>query len=68
MSRAKDIEAMNNDEELRRAIQQLAPDGKAGCKSLLELARQKDVGPGQIGRLCNEMNIKIRGCQLGCFR
>jgi len=33
----------------------------------LAVARDLDVPPAEIGRLCNELDIKIVGCQLGCF-
>ncbi len=59
---------MENDSELRQAISQLAHDGKASCKSLLALALKTGASPGQIGRICNEMNVRICACQLGCFK
>ena len=57
-----------SEEELRLAIRRLAVDGKAACKSLLELAKTTGTPPWEIGTLCNELKIHIAGCQLGCFR
>jgi hypothetical protein len=59
---------MSEEEQLRRDVQQLAANGKANCRQLLDLARRTGTSPREIGRLCNEMNIRISNCQLGCFR
>ena len=56
------------EERLRAAIEELAERGKAPCRRLLELAGQTGASPREIGRLCNEMKIKIIACQLGCFK
>lgn len=56
------------EERLRAAIKELAERGKAPCHRLLELAGRTGASPREIGRLCDEMKIKIAACQLGCFR
>jgi len=55
------------DEELREAILAQATNGKVACKAMLELAEQTDTPSRRIGEICNEMEIKISACQLGCF-
>lgn len=37
------------------------------CAVAFKLAHDMDVPLGEIGRTCNELGIKIVGCQLGCF-
>jgi len=59
---------MSDEEDLREAIRREAVNGQVACKVLLELAEWRDVTPRKIGRLCNEMKIKIVNCQLGCFK
>ena len=59
---------MMNTEELRAAIRDRATGGKVACKLLLELAAETGTPPKQIGRLCDEMKVKIAACQLGCFK
>ena len=54
--------------DLRAAVAELASEGKAPCRQLLELAGRAGVAPREIGRLCDELKIKIVGCQLGCFK
>ena len=57
------------DEEIQAAVGELASgEGHAPCKALLALAERLDVPPARVGQACNEMGIKIHGCQLGCFR
>ncbi len=53
---------------LREKIQQVAAAGEASCKSLLAVAADTGAPPAEIARLCDEMDIHIRTCQLGCFR
>ena len=57
-----------DDQQLREEIRGMAAGGRAACKGLLELAERTNVSPGRIGQLCNEMDIRVAGCQLGCFR
>ena len=57
-----------NDDELRAAIREAATDGRAPCRALLAIAERLGVKPAEVGHACNEMNVRIRGCQLGCFR
>jgi hypothetical protein len=59
---------MSEEEQLRTDVRQLATNGRANCRQLLDLARRTGASPEDIGRLCNEMNIRISNCQLGCFR
>ena len=61
------MEAMT-EEALREAIRRLAADGKVPCKSLLDLVQKSGASPKTIGRLCDEMNLRICACQLGCFK
>ncbi|KKL96279.1 hypothetical protein LCGC14_1846050 [marine sediment metagenome] len=56
------------EEQLREAIQARAVEGKAPCKAMLDLAAETGASPGEVGRACDELNIKIKACQLGCFK
>ncbi len=55
-------------QELRDAVRRLAKDGRAPCRRLLALAEKTRTSPRKIGALCDEMDIRIIACQLGCFR
>lgn len=58
-------------EELKERVKQISVevDGelKVACANALQLARELGLAPKEVGECCNELNIKISGCQLGCF-
>lgn len=56
------------EDELRAAIREKASGGKVTCKTLLDVAAATGTPPREIGRLCDELKVKIVACQLGCFR
>ena len=62
---------MGKTEELIKAVLERA-EGIDGKKKLaraeaLELAQEFKVEVIEIGRICNQQNIRICKCQLGCF-
>ncbi len=48
-------------------IKTQAKDGKISCKEAQDLADDEGVSYQDMGDLLNELKIKIRTCQLGCF-
>ena len=62
---------MSKEEELIKAVLERAEeiDGrkKLACAEAFELAQEFGVEVIEIGRICNQHNIRIRKCQLGCF-
>lgn len=38
------------------------------CQQAFKIAEKLRISPMEIGSYCNENKIKIRGCQLGCFK
>ena len=40
---------------------------KLACAAAFAIAEQNDVTIANIGAVCNELNIRICKCQLGCF-
>ena len=42
-------------------------DGKISCKQALKLAEEEGISSGDLGKLLNEIKVKVAGCQLGCF-
>jgi hypothetical protein len=55
-------------EELRDVIKSQAVEGKVSCKAMLDLAEKAETPSQQIGEICNELDIKVGTCQLGCFK
>ena len=59
---------MTDEDDLRESILRESTGGRISCKALLELAEWQETTPRKLGRLCNQMEIKITDCQLGCFK
>ena len=58
---------MDAQRDLSELIRRAARDNKVACKTLFELAERTGTPIKEIGRLCDEMDIRISNCQLGCF-
>ncbi len=61
---AIDIEKKN---ELHERILFEAEELKLPCSKAFAIASEVKVSVGEVGIICNEIGIKIVGCQLGCF-
>ena len=57
-----------NMKEIMEKITEKNIEGRINCKVALELADELGVAPGIIGSACNELEVKISNCQLGCFQ
>jgi hypothetical protein len=49
------------------AVRSAAVNNRLTCEKAHDLARELNVPLQEIGAVCNELKIKISGCQLGCF-
>lgn len=54
-------------ERLRSRLSELACDGRISCPVVRSIAEEEGVSYDEVGRLANELKIKISGCELGCF-
>jgi hypothetical protein len=54
-------------EKLVAAIKKASGDGRLTCEKAHELGKELDVPLKEIGAVCNELKIRIKDCQLGCF-
>jgi len=54
-------------EKIVVAIQTASVNNRLSCEKAHELARDLKTSLQEIGAICNELNIKIADCQLGCF-
>lgn len=54
-------------EELIAKIKAAAPEGKISCAAAMRLAEELVISRQQMGKLLNELGVKIKQCQLGCF-
>lgn len=53
--------------ELIQKLKDLAPQGRITCSDARQLADKLNIHPSEIGKACNEANIKICACEIGCF-
>jgi hypothetical protein len=54
-------------ERIKEALLQTAADGRISCHAARELAARLEVPIGAVGEACNQLKIKIKSCELGCF-
>jgi hypothetical protein len=54
-------------EKIQEAVRNAAIGGRLSCEMAHALGKELDVPLQEIGEVCNELNIRIRDCQLGCF-
>lgn len=52
---------------LEEAIKQRAKEGKLPCAMCFRIAEDFGISRKQMGKVLNDMKIKIGHCQLGCF-
>ncbi|HPF44357.1 MAG TPA: hypothetical protein PKV15_06615 [Syntrophomonadaceae bacterium] len=57
---------MNKDEVVEKLLD-VAVNGKISCTEAREIMKDYNVPNGLLGKICDELGIKIYGCELGCF-
>jgi len=53
--------------EVLEAVRLAAKEGKLTCTQARKLAQELKVAPGVVGNAADELKIKIKSCELGCF-
>ncbi len=53
--------------ELREEIMKRAANGKLSCSAARKIAEDLGLSYGEVGAAADELKIKIKDCQLGCF-
>lgn len=53
--------------ELKEEIMKETSDGKLTCASARRIAERLGLAYSEIGAAANELGIKIKNCELGCF-
>lgn len=53
--------------EIIEKVKALATEGKITCAAARQLAQELNVEYKQVGQACNDAEIKIYACELGCF-
>ncbi len=53
--------------KLEEVIKEKTKDGKLPCPLCFKIAEDFGISRKEMGKILNEMKIKISQCQLGCF-
>ncbi len=54
-------------ELIKKEIQRHAVDGRIVCAIARKIAEDLGVPYKEVGQAANELGIRIKDCQLGCF-
>jgi len=53
--------------KLEEAIKEKAKEGKIPCALCFKIAEDFGISKREIGKVLDEIKIKVGQCQLGCF-
>jgi len=53
--------------EIEKLVRGAAKDNRILCSGAQAIAETVGIPTQEVGRIANELNIKISKCQLGCF-
>jgi LAO/AO transport system kinase len=53
--------------EIKKRIHSAAKNNRLLCSGALAIAKSLGIPTHEVGRIANELDIKISKCQLGCF-
>ncbi|NLD57258.1 MAG: hypothetical protein GX651_03890 [Methanomicrobiales archaeon] len=56
------------DEKIAQALKDAAVTDTITCPQAFTIAEKANVSRADVGKYCTANHIKIRGCQLGCFK
>jgi len=57
-----------SEEKIRKALQEAGISETITCHQAFTIAEKVKVSRSAVGEYCTKNRIKIRGCQLGCFK
>lgn len=63
----KDIEEIQRRKLIEKHLKERSNNGKITCSEARKIAEELDVPYIEVGKMANELKIKIRSCELGCF-
>ena len=61
------MELIMDRKKLEEVIKEKAKNGKLPCAVCFKIAEDFGISKKEMGKILNEMNVKIGQCQLGCF-
>ncbi len=61
------MENSSREKEIKRLLTERSVDARLTCTAARAIAEELDVPYLEVGRAANELKIKIKNCELGCF-
>ena len=61
------MELIMDRKKLEEVIEEKAKNGKLPCAVCFKIAEDFGISKKEMGKILNEMKVKIGQCQLGCF-
>lgn len=58
---------LSKKESAAERIRENAVNGKISCPALRKIAEKSGIRYSEAGKIANELHIKIKNCDLGCF-
>jgi len=55
-------------DKLEKVILEKAKEGKLPCAVCFKIAEEFGISNKEMGKILNEIKVKISQCQLGCFQ
>ncbi len=55
------------EEKVKEEVDKRAVDGRISCPEARRIAEDLGVTYAEVGRAANELKVKIKDCELGCF-
>ncbi|MCX8034104.1 MAG: molybdopterin-guanine dinucleotide biosynthesis protein MobB [Thermodesulfovibrio sp.] len=62
-----EIEKIQQKKLIEKLLKERSNDGKITCSEARKIAEELKVPYIEVGKMANELKIKIRKCELGCF-
>jgi hypothetical protein len=57
-----------SDAKIKKALEEAGITDKITCPQAFDIAEKAKVSRGAVGEYLTKNHIKIRSCQLGCFK
>jgi hypothetical protein len=57
-----------DEQKIRSVFEKEGIDKEIQCPEAFAIAEKYAISKTDIARFCNENGVKIRACQLGCFK
>ena len=61
------METIEKNKEIARLLKERSVNAKISCTLARKIAEDLNVPYRDVGSMANELKIKIKNCELGCF-